>query len=423
MYQPEIWGGIECTINRVNNDFFDQLEFTGHYERLSDIDLIASCGIQTLRFPVLWEKHQPVLQDKICWNWAERSLNRLTELKITPIVGLLHHGSGPAFTDLSDSYFPTRFADYAYEVAKKFPFIEYYTPINEPLTTARFSGLYGHWYPHKRDSHEFARLLLNEMKGIVLAMKKIRTINANAKLIETEDLGKTYSTPTLQYQADFENIRRWLSYDFLFGRIDAQHPLYQYLLDLGLSEREVAFFVDNPCPPHTVGVNYYITSERFLDDKVENYPLANVGGNGKHRYVDVEAIRVRHESKSGLEILLNECWERYRTEMAVTEIHLNCSEEQQVHWFKQAFDTCIKLKRQGLSIKAITAWALLGAFGWSKLVTAGKDEYESGVFNLKSGQPTPTLLYDLIKSFNNPRQKQFPVADGIGWWQTESRFF
>src|SRR5678816_2846854 len=89
MFQPEIWGGIECTINRVNDKFFDQLEFANHYARRSDIDLIASSGIKSLRFPVLWEKHQPNLRDQICWDWAESSLKKIKELNITPIIGLL----------------------------------------------------------------------------------------------------------------------------------------------------------------------------------------------------------------------------------------------------------------------------------------------------------------------------------------------
>ena len=29
---PEIWGGIECTINRVKDSYFDQLEYSGHYD-------------------------------------------------------------------------------------------------------------------------------------------------------------------------------------------------------------------------------------------------------------------------------------------------------------------------------------------------------------------------------------------------------
>ena len=130
----------------------------------------------------------------------------------------MHHGSGPAFTNLLDPQFPVLLAQYAKQVAGQFPHINYYTPVNEPLTTARFSGLYGLWYPHKKDDTAFLKMLLNEIKGIVLSMQAIREINPLAKLVQTEDLGKTYSTRSLKYQADFENRRRWLTYDLLCGK-------------------------------------------------------------------------------------------------------------------------------------------------------------------------------------------------------------
>ena len=52
-------------------------------------------------------------------------------------------------------------------------------------------------------------------------MRAIREVNPAAQLVQTEDIGKTYSTPALAYQADFENERRWLSFDLLCGRVDA----------------------------------------------------------------------------------------------------------------------------------------------------------------------------------------------------------
>src|SRR5438270_4848230 len=126
----------------------------------------------------------------------------MNEAGITPIAGLVHHGSGPAYTNFFDDTFALGLAGYAEKVATNFPWIEYYTPVNEPLTTARFCGLYGIWYPHKKNAGSFLQMLVNEIKGTILAMQEIRKINPAAKLIQTEDLGKTYSTPGLKYQAD-----------------------------------------------------------------------------------------------------------------------------------------------------------------------------------------------------------------------------
>ena len=57
----EIWGGIECTYNRVSDSYFDQLKYSGHYEREEDIDLFGSLGISRMRYPLLWENYNPSL--------------------------------------------------------------------------------------------------------------------------------------------------------------------------------------------------------------------------------------------------------------------------------------------------------------------------------------------------------------------------
>src|SRR2546428_7170555 len=106
----ELWGGIECTINRVGDFYFDQLQYAGHYKREQDLKLIAELGIKTLRYPLLWEYHQPKQDQDINWAWTEKQLDTLKKYNITPIAGLLHHGSGPAFTNLLDEDFPIKFA-------------------------------------------------------------------------------------------------------------------------------------------------------------------------------------------------------------------------------------------------------------------------------------------------------------------------
>ena len=149
--EVEIWGGIECSLNRVNDTYMDQLDRSGHYTRNEDIQRFAELGIKTMRYPVLWEKHCPEPGNDISWDFTEGRLNELKKFGITPIAGLVHHGSGPGYTNFFDGSFENGLAEFASKVATKFPWLEYYTPINEPLTTARFCGLYGHWYPHKTD--------------------------------------------------------------------------------------------------------------------------------------------------------------------------------------------------------------------------------------------------------------------------------
>jgi dTDP-4-dehydrorhamnose reductase len=421
---PEIWGGLECSFNRVGDLFMDQLQYSGHYIRAEkDIECFASLGIKAMRYPLIWERHQPAKQQKIDFTWTERQLDALRSRDILPIAGLMHHGNGPSFTNLLSASFPEHFLRYARQVAEKFPWLLYYTPINEPLTTARFSGLYGIWYPHRRADKDFAIILLNQMKATVLAMRAIREVNPQAKLLQTEDLSKTYSTPKLKYQADFENHRRWLTHDILCGHLKPGHALWNYFKGLKLPEKLLNFGAENPCPPDIIGADHYLTSERFLDENRKQYPRHTHGGNRRHRYADVEAIRVRHDHPWGLKLLLKELWNRYHRPVAVTEVHINGSSDDQIRWFKEVWDICVELKAVGVDIPAVTAWTLLGSYGWNNLLTLPHGHYETGAFDLRSGKPKPTSLASFLKALSQDPLVSHDALHKKGWWQQESRCF
>jgi dTDP-4-dehydrorhamnose reductase len=151
---PEIWASPEPTFARIDRvRTRDQLRESGHEARESDLDLLAGLGIAASRYPVLWEKvapHHPQVRD---YGWAARRLGALAERGIEPIVTLLHHGSGPFYTSLVDPAFPHLFAEYAAATARRFPWVKRWTPINEPLTTARFATLYAAWCPNRFFDH------------------------------------------------------------------------------------------------------------------------------------------------------------------------------------------------------------------------------------------------------------------------------
>src|SRR5436305_1612919 len=68
------------------------------------------------------------------WAWSDERLGRLRQIGLTPIVGLLHHGSGPRHTSLVDPSLADGLAEFAGVVAARYPWVEQYTPVNEPLT-------------------------------------------------------------------------------------------------------------------------------------------------------------------------------------------------------------------------------------------------------------------------------------------------
>jgi dTDP-4-dehydrorhamnose reductase len=418
----EIWAGVECTVNRVGNQFSDQLERSGHALRLKDLEQLADLGVRCLRYPILWERTAPENPDSLDWSWSDERMTTLQRLGLKPIVGLVHHGSGPHYTNLLDPEFPEKLARYAAAVAQRYPWVSDYTPVNEPLTTARFSCLYGHWYPHERDPLLFAKALLAQCRGVVLSMRAIRAINPEARLIQTEDLGKTFSTPTLAYQAEFENERRWLTFDLLCGRLLPHTPMWDYFRWLGIEEDELQWFLDNQTLPELLGINHYITSERFLDERTSRYPAHFHGGNGRHVYADVEAVRVCAAGVAGPRAILSEAWERYRVPLAVTEVHLGCTREEQLRWVKDVWTAAVELRSQKVDVRAVTAWAAFGAFDWNSLLTGDAGCYEPGVFDLRSPTPRPTALASMIKTLATNDSFDHPVLDTPGWWHRLDRF-
>src|SRR3712207_3877339 len=101
----ELWGGAECTIVRLGDEYRDQAAETGHRARRSDIDLIADLGVTTVRFPILWDAIAPDHPDRLDFRWTDDRLAMLRERGVEVVGGLLHHGSGPHYTHLLDPDF------------------------------------------------------------------------------------------------------------------------------------------------------------------------------------------------------------------------------------------------------------------------------------------------------------------------------
>ncbi len=420
----ELWGGVECTIARVGDRWRDECAETGHDARPGDIDRIAGLGIRTLRYPILWEKVAPERPGCFDFGWTDERMAMLKERGIEVIAGLLHHGSGPHYTSLLDPDLPAKFADYAAAVAERYPWVRRWTPVNEPLTTARFSGLYGHWYPHRRDYPSFLRALAIETEATRRAMAAIRSVLPDAELVQTEDLGKTFSTAPLRAQARHENERRWLSLDLLCGRVTPRHPLYRFMRDAGVGADLLERMEDGAARPDLIGINHYLTSERFLDHRLDRYPDQHPGGNGRDIYVDAEAVRVRRlQLDTGLAPRLREAWARYGIPMAVTEVHHGCTRDEQLRWFAEAWRTCQALRGDGMDLRAVTLWSLFGNVDWRSLLTREDGVYDVGAFDARSPEPRPTAVAAAARAFARGDAFDHPVLDAPGWWRRPQRFY
>jgi len=417
-----LWGGIECTVNRVGDSYFNQATQSGHESRPEDIDHLQSLGVSTMRYPVLWERIAPDGLEHADWTVADAQLTACRARNITVIAGLVHHGSGPRNTSLVDPGFAPGLAQYAGAVAARYPWIDHYTPVNEPLTTARFSALYGFWYPHGHSDRAFVTAVLNQCRATVLAMRAVRAVNPAAKLVQTDDLGKTWGTPEMAAVTTFYNERRWLAWDLLCGKVDARHALWTYLLKHGAAPDDILWFRANPCPPDIIGVNYYVTSERWLDDRVDQYPFMTPGLVDGVACIDTESARVPDAPATNLTPLLMEVWERYGLPLAVTEAHIHAGREDQLRWLAEIWEASQAARTLGADVRAVTAWALLGSFDWDSLVTRQAGHYESGAFDIRGGQPRPTAVAGLLQQIAAGQAPSHPAALGQGWWRRDTRY-
>ena len=418
----EMWAGVECTINRVGHRYRDQLALAGHYMRPDDIDRLADLGVRAVRWPILWERH---LADEAAWGITDRAMETFRRRGVEPIVGLVHHGSGPHHTHLLDDDFPDGLARFAARVAQRYPWVRRYTPINEPLTTARFAALYGLWYPHARNDASFIRATVMQILAMQRAMIAIRAESPDAELVATEDLGFSHSTALLRYQAGFENARRGLTFDMLAGRVDRRHALWSYLCRWAAVRRRLVEIADNASDvgmrPVLHGVNHYLTSERFLDEELSVYPASSHGGNGRHRYADVEAVRVLRDGTLGPQRIIEQACARYDTPVAVTEAHLACTREQQMKWLLEVWQAANAARARGCDVRAVTAWAALGAFDWRSLLTREEGAYESGLFDIRSPTPRATALVPMVRALATKGHYDHPALVAEPWWKRSDR--
>jgi dTDP-4-dehydrorhamnose reductase len=207
----------------------------------------------------------------------------------------------------------------------------------------------------------------------------------------------------------------------LTGRVGREHPLWAHLWWLGLTRADFDPMIEDACPPDVIGGNYYITSERFLDHRLDRYPQWTHGGNGKDAYADVEAVRVLDDDLAGPAGMLQEAWARYGLPVAVTEAHLGSAPQEQVRWLARVWESGRSLRESGVDTRAVTVWALLGSFDWSSLCTREDDHYEPGAFDIRYSPPRQTPVARMAKSLADGGKAEVAGERRRGWWERRER--
>ena len=184
---------------------------------------------------------------------------------------------------------------------------------------------------------------------------------------------------------------------------------------------DLARAVGQRCAPDVIGINHYVTSERWLDERLDRYPEHTHGGNERDRYADVEAVRVAEAELQGPRRLLQQAWERYGIPVAITEVHLGCTREQQLRWLQEVWQAALGARADGADVIAVTAWAALGTRDWNSLVTRLDGHYEPGLFDVRAPKPRRTALAALTSALARGEELAHPVLESPGWWRCAER--
>jgi len=154
----------------------DEMEKCGHYRHWkADFDCVEELGISFLRYgpPIHRTWSGPGRYD---WAFADETFRDLRRRNILPIVDLCHFGVPDWVGNFQNGEFGPLFAEYAAAFARRFPWVQLYTPVNEMFICAVFSASYGWWNEQKADDRSFVTALKNIVKANVLAMERILNV-------------------------------------------------------------------------------------------------------------------------------------------------------------------------------------------------------------------------------------------------------
>ncbi|MBC7896245.1 MAG: family 1 glycosylhydrolase [Cytophagaceae bacterium] len=259
--------GIECSYPTIDNGRTrrDMLEECGHYTHWrEDLGLVADLGLKYIRygFPYYSVHRGPGQYD---WDFADEAMAEIRRLGLTPILDLMHFGVPDWLGNYQNPELPMHFADYADAVAVRYPWVRFYTPVNEMYVTARLSAYDGIWNEQLRTDHGFVTAMKHLAAASILASHRLLRRRRNCVIVQSESAEHTHDLRVVpSADISLRNKLGFLALDLLYGNPpDAE--VFCYLLDNGLSRDEYAWFMAGESPGFQVlGIDYYGRNERML---------------------------------------------------------------------------------------------------------------------------------------------------------------
>lgn len=341
--------GIECSYPTIaDNQRVDQMRDCGHYELWrTDLKLVRELGLRYLRYgPPL---HRIWLgKGQYDWSFLDPVMNEMRRLGIVPIIDLVHFGLPDWLGNFQNPEWPDHFTDYARAVAERYPWVRYYTPINEIYVTAQFSAAFGWWNERMMSDAAFVTNIKHCVRASINSIRAILDLRPDAIFIFSESTEYVHpGSPDTVGQAFFLNERRFLALDLLFGH-DVSATIYRYLLASGMSPEEYLWFRNQrDLRRHCImGTDYYITNEHIIRPTGQSLGAGEV---------------------YGYYVITRQYFDRYR--MPVMHTETNRTAKYAVEWLWKEWMNLLRLREDGVPIIGFTWFGLIDMKDWDSALT------------------------------------------------------
>jgi beta-glucosidase len=355
--------GVEDTFvpqSRSGERAIDEYALTEHYDKWhGDLALASGAGAELVRWGVPWHRIEPAL-GQWDWSWLDAVFDRFAELGLRPIVDLMHYGT-PLWMEGQFAHpdYPKHVAEYSAVVADRYAHLGFtdYTPVNEPMIHALFSGEYAYWPPYLSGPEGLSTMVGQLARGFVLAQRAIGDVLADPVFVHV-DAGMRFTgdtdAPEHREHAARLKDQVFLVEDLVTGRVDDAHPLSPFLRANGWRDGDFAWFAEAPVRPDVVGVNYY----PLHSTEVFEAGVFHTGGFPDPR-------PVRNDGTAGLVELLREAADRYGAPVMLTETCVTGSVEARLAWLDESVAALHDLREAGTDVVGYTWWPLFDMYEWT----------------------------------------------------------
>lgn len=330
----------------------DEYELTWHYEKWDeDLQRMAKLGVKEARYGIPWHRIEPE-RGRFDFSFADKTLNRLLELGIEPIVDLVHYGL-PLWMENAflNPDFSKLMAEYSARIAERFKGrIHAYTPLNEPRITCWYSGKLGWWPPFKKGWSGFVQVMMGVAKGIVETTRALKEVDADIlpMHVDATDLYES-AQPELQDEVVRRQEIVFLALDLVSGRVNEEHALWSWLLKSGAREEQLHWFLENHIELSVIGINLYPMFSRKVMVK---------SGSGLR-------VKMPYSPNDIVYRLGKMYFERYQVPIFISETASQGTVKRRKEWLDNSVAEVRKLREEGVPLVGYTWWPMFALVTWA----------------------------------------------------------